>query len=150
GFYIMNQIYWIYIIDDRGATIFSYETTVQGSLRNNHAIISHFLHALQSIGKNLGDNEVKSIDLGNNRFYLTKEKLTNYLFIIKTDTNADFEFINLLLKQIMFKFVEKFTGHFKLVVDEKIELINSFKEDIKEILRYKSKFEKFSETLQEA
>lgn len=146
----MNQIYWIYIIDDTGAPIFSYESIVQGSLNKNHAIISHFLHALQSIGKNLEYNEVKSIDLGNNRFFLTKEKLTNYLFILKSDQDADFQFITLLLKQIKHKFVEKFKGHFKLVVDEKIELLNSFKEDVREILMLKSNFEKFSITFQEA
>ena len=146
----MNQIYWIYIIDDTGATIFSYETIVQGSLNNNHAIISHFLHALRSIGKNLDLNEVKSIDLGNSRFFLAKEKLTNYLFIIKSDQDTEFEFITLLLKHIKYKFVEKFTGYFKLVVDEKIELLNSFKEDVREILMLKSSLGKLSETIQEA
>ena len=146
----MNQIYWIYIIDNTGATIFSYENLIQGSLNSNHTIISHFLFALQSVGKNLGYNEVKSINLGNNRFFLTKEKLTNYLFILKSDRDADLELITLLLKQIKHKFVEKFTGHFTLIIDEKIELLNSFKEDVKEILMNKSNFEKFSETLQEA
>ena len=64
----MNQIYWIYIIDNTGATIFSYESIAQNSLNNNHSIISHFLHAVQFVGKNLKYNEIKSIDLGNNRF----------------------------------------------------------------------------------
>ena len=146
----MTKIDWIHIIDDTGATIFSYETIVQGSLRNTHTIISHFLHALQSISKNLDHSKVKSIDLGNNRFFLTKEKLTNYLFIIKSNQGVDLDFITLLLNQIKHKFVEKFSGHFKLVVDDKIELLNSFKEDVKEILMLKSNLGKLSETLQEA
>ncbi len=145
----MTKIDWIHIIDDTGATIFSYETIVQGSLRNNHTIISHFLYALQSISKNLDYSEVKSVDLGNNRFFLTKEKFTNYLFIIKSNQETDLDFITLLLNQIKHKFVEKFKGHFKLVVDEKIELLNSFKEDVREIIMLKSNLKKFSEIPQE-
>jgi hypothetical protein len=146
----MNQIFWIYILDDTGATIFSYQNNVQGTSNNNHTIISHFIHALRLLGTNLDQNEVKSINLGNNRFFLAKEKLTNYLFIIKSDQDAELEYITMLLNQIRHKFVEKFTGHFKLVVDEKIELLNSFKEDVREILLLKSNLGKTSETLQEA
>ena len=146
----MNKIDWIYIIDDTGATIFSYQSVVKGSLKNNNTIISHFLHALQSVSKNLDHNEIKSMDLGNNKFFLSREKLTNYLFIIKSDQDAELDFITLLFNQVKHKFVEKFSGHFKLVVDDKIELLNSFKEDVREILMHNFNLGEVPTSLQEA
>ncbi|MFX1443256.1 MAG: hypothetical protein ACFFHV_07585 [Promethearchaeota archaeon] len=143
----MNKIDWIYIIDDTGATIFSYEIHVQGSGNVSHALLSHFLFALQSIGKNLKDSEIKSIEMSNNKFLLSKEKTTHNLFILKSNRDADPQLIKTLLKQIQDKFVKKFFGYKKLYADDKIELLNSFKEDIREILKEKTNIEKFSETL---
>jgi hypothetical protein len=146
----MNRIYWIYIIDDKGATIFSYENIVKGYSNGNHTIISNLIYSLQSIAKDLTPDTVKNITLGNNRFFLMKEKLTNYLFISKTDSDADQKYISLLLKEVMHQFTEKFTGHFTLIVDEKIELLNSFKEDVRQILMNESRYKQISETVQEA
>ena len=144
---LMNKIDWIYIIDDTGAIIFSYEIHVQGSGNVSHALLSHFLFALQSTAKNLKDNEIRSIEMSNNKFLLSKEKSTNYLFILKSDRDANPQIIEPLLKQIQDKFVKKFLGYKSLFVDEKIELLNSFKEDIRAILKEKSNIEKFSETI---
>ncbi len=83
--------------------------------------------------------------MGNDKFFLTKEKLTSYLFILKTHRDANSEVINPLLNEIKTKFVEKFTGHFSIDVDKKIEILNSFREDIKEILKQKTNLEKFVE-----
>ena len=143
----MNMINWIYIIDQSGATIFSYENHVQGSGNGNLAFLSHFLFALQSIAKTLKENEVRSVEMGNNRFFICKEKMTNYIFILKTNRDADYEVITPILKEIKEKFIEKFTGHFKLVLEDKIALLNSFKQDIKVIIKQKSNIQKFAETI---
>jgi hypothetical protein len=143
----MNKIDWIYIIDDTGATIFSYEIHIQGSGNASNALLSHFLFALQSIAKNLKINEMKSVEMSNNKFLLSKEKSTNYLFILKSNREANPQIIEPLMKQIQDAFVKKFTGYKTLFVDEKIELLNSFKEDIRTILKEKSNIEKFTETI---
>jgi hypothetical protein len=143
----MNVINWIYIIDDAGATIFSFENQVQGAGSGTSAVLSHFLYALQSIAKTLKDNEVRSVEMSNNRFFLCKEKMTNYLFIIKTNRDADAQIITPVLSEIKNKFVDKFTGHFTLVIEDKIALINSFREDIRDLLQQKSNIEKFADTL---
>ncbi len=141
----MDEIYWIYIIDTTGKTLFSYENHIQGSSTANTALLSHLIYALQSISKDIREDQVKGVEMGNDKFFLTKEKLTSYLFILKTHRDANSEVLNPLLNEIKTKFVEKFTGHFSVDVDAKIEILNSFREDIKVILKQKTNLEKFVE-----
>ncbi len=143
----MNIINWIYVIDKSGGTIFSFENHIQGTNGSTSAVLSHFLFALQSIAHTLKDDEVRSVEMGNNRFFLCKEIMTNYLFIIKTNRDADTHIISPVLTEIKNRFVEKFEGHFRLMIDDKIALVNAFKNDIKEILQQKTNIEKFVDTL---
>ena len=134
----MDEIIWIYIIDNSGATIFNYDNYVNENSDVNHSILTHFIHALQSVAKNIEEDEIKVVNIDKNKFFLTKEKLTSYLFIIKAKPVAKSELINPILRKIKDKFVEKFTGHFTLAVQEKISLLKSFKEDIKRIIEGKN------------
>ena len=145
----MDEIYWIYIVDENGKTLFSYENHIQGSSTANTALLSHLIFSLQSISKDIREDQVKGVEMGNDKFFLTKEKLTSYLFILKTHRDANSEVINPILNEIKTKFVEKFTGHFSIDVDKKIELLNSFREDIKVILKQKTNIEKFAENTTE-
>jgi len=145
----MDDIYWIFIIDNIGKTIFSYENHIQGSSTANSALLSHLIYSLQSISKDIREDQVKGVEMGNNRFFLTKEKLTSYLFILKAHRDANSEVINPILNEIKTKFVEKFTGHLSIDVDTKIEILNSFREDVKEILQPKTNLEKFTENTTE-
>ncbi|MFW9820365.1 MAG: hypothetical protein ACFFE5_12210 [Candidatus Thorarchaeota archaeon] len=134
----MNEIIWIYIIDNSGAIIFSYDNYINGNSEVDHSILTHFIHALQSVAKNILEDEIKIVNIDKNKFFLIKEKLTSYLFIIKAKPNAKSEIIDPILRKIKNKFVEKFTGHFTLPVQEKISLLKSFKEDIKRIIEGKN------------
>jgi len=134
----MNEIIWIYIIDNSGATIFSYDNYVNKNSDVNHSVLTHFVHALQSVAKNIQEDEIKVVSIDRNKFFLIKEKITNYLFIIKAKPNTKSELIDPILRKIKNKFVEKFTGHFTLAVQEKITLLKSFKEDIKRIIEGKN------------
>ena len=145
----MDEIYWIYIIDTTGKTLFSYENHIQGTSTANTALLSHLIYALKSISKDIREDQVKGVEMGNDKFFLTKEKLTNYLFILKTHRDANSEVINPILNEIKTKFVGKFTGYFSIDIDEKIEILNSFREDIKEILKHKTNLEKFLEKIPE-
>ncbi len=143
----MRQVEWIYIIDNTGATLFSYEIHIQGSGNINNSLMSHFLFALQTIAKDLSTDEIKMVEMGNNKFFLNKEKSNDSLFILKSNREADPQIITPFLNQIKERFVEKFKGYNDLFVDEKIELLNSFKGDIRELLQQKTNLEKFSETI---
>ena len=143
----MHEIIWIYIIDSSGATIFGYDNYVKGNSEVNHTLLSHFIYALQSVAKNMGEDETKEVEINKNKFFLIKEKLTNYLFIIKTKLNAKSEVISPILTKIKEKFVEKFTGHFTLPVQDKIKLLRSFKEDVKRIIEGKNHLSSLIESL---
>jgi outer membrane protein OmpA-like peptidoglycan-associated protein len=139
----MNEISSIYIIDPTGATIFSYESHIQGLSNASLALLSHFLTALKSIAKNLKDDEIKRVEISNNTFFLNREKKTNFLFIVKSNRNTTYDLIEPILEQIKVKFIEKFTGDNVLFVDDKIELLNLFQEDIKKMLKQKTNIENF-------
>ncbi|MHA2008263.1 MAG: hypothetical protein ACXABO_20945 [Promethearchaeota archaeon] len=143
----MDEIIWIYIIDSSGATIFSYENYINGMSQVNHALLSHFIYALQSVARNIGEDEIKEVDIDKNRFFLIKEKFTSYLFIIKSKSNANTETIEPILKRIKEKFVEKFTGHFTLPVQDKLQLLKAFKEDVKNIIEGKNHLVSFIDSL---
>jgi len=142
----MDDIIWIYIIDKSGTTVFSYDNYTQGTSDVNHTLLSHFILALQSIVKNIEEEEIKEVNIDKNNFYLIKEKLTGFLFIIKTKPNAKSEIVESILKKIKGKFVERFTGHFTLPVQDKIKLLNSFKEDVKRIIEGKNHLVDLTET----
>ena len=67
---------------------------------------------------------------------------------MKSDREAELNYIELILNEIITKFVQKFSGHFTLQIDDKIELLNSFKDDVKEIIKQKSNIEEFFETME--
>ncbi|MFX1574229.1 MAG: hypothetical protein ACFFB0_15915 [Promethearchaeota archaeon] len=134
----MDDIIWIHIIDSSGANVFSYENYIKGTSEVNLALLSHFIYALQAVAKNMEADEVKEVDIDKNKFFLIKEKLTNFLFIIKTKPKAKSDAITIIIKKIKEKFVEKFTGHFTLPVQEKLELLKAFKEDVKRIIEGKN------------
>ncbi|MFX1273605.1 MAG: hypothetical protein ACFFBP_11555 [Promethearchaeota archaeon] len=134
----MDEIIWIYIIDKSGATIFSYENYIKGTSQVNHALLSHFIHALQSVANNIKEDEIKEVLIDKNKFFLIKEKLTNFLFILKTKLNTESEIINPILKKIKDMFIERFAGHFTLPIQEKVKILKSFKEDVKRIIEGKN------------
>ena len=143
----MRQIEWVYIVDSTGATLFSYEIHIQGSANIKNALMTHFIFALQTVAKDLATNEIRMVEMGQNKFFLNKEKSNDYLFILKSNRDADPKIIKPFLNQIKERFVEKFKGYKDLFVDEKIELLDSFKNDIRELLQEKSNLERFSETI---
>lgn len=146
----MREIIWIYIIDNSGATIFSYENYIKGSTQVNNTLLAHFIHALQSVAKNIEEDEVKEVLIDKNKFFLIKEKLTSFLFIIKTKPDAKSAIINPILKKIKERFVKRFTGHFTLPVQEKIKILQSFKEDVKRIIEGKNQLASLIESLSKA
>jgi hypothetical protein len=134
----MNDIFWIYIIDNTGAIMFKYETTLQKSLKNSSAVLSNFLKNLEFIAMNLRKNEIRGVEMGNHKYFITRENHPKYLFIIKTGRDADGGYIRQILNQIRQRFVEKFDENMVLAVEEKIEILDSFKEDVNVIINPKN------------
>ena len=143
----MNEITGLYIIDTTGAIILSYENHIQGESNASLALLSHFLYALKSIAKDLKEDELKSVEISNNKFFLNREKKTNFLFILKSHRETNSQTIEPILKEIKDRFLEHFTEDTTLYIDEKIEVLNLFKENLKTMFRQKSNMENFFDNL---
>ena len=139
----MREINWIHIIDNKGAPIFVYENYIQGKRENNYALLSHFLYALKTVASKLRENEVKVMLIGKRKFFLIKDNVYNFVFILKSDINAEPEDINPILKEIKKAFIDKLDDELVLNIEERNKIISSFKEDLKRILRIESNIETF-------
>ena len=131
----MNKIYWICIIDRSGATVVRYENQVPGNNNGNSPVWSHILYALRSIANTLKENEIGGLEIGNYKFFLCKEKKSNYLFILKSNRDADSLIITPFLLELKNKFLVKIKGPNNLPTEGKIQLLNSFREDIRQLIK---------------
>lgn len=139
----MIGINWIHIIDDKGVPIIIYENYVEGTRKNGGALLSHFLSAMTTIAKKLKEHEIKTIIVGNDKFFLSRSEKTDYLFIIKSNNDMELITITPILNQIKDLFVSKHFIPPNLSVEKKRKKLMLFKEDLLKILEPKSPIEKF-------
>ena len=130
----MNLINWVHIIDNTGTPFFNLETQEQESAGPTSTLFSRLIFSLQSIAKDLEVNEVKSVEIGNNRFFLCKEQQSNYLFIVKTNRDADARVITPTLQEIIGKYHEQFLGWDGFSVQDRIQRLNSLSKDVEQII----------------
>ena len=126
----MINISWIYVVDNRGVPIFLYESYTQGAKDSNHALISRFLQQLQLLASSLGIKEIKEIKIDNNTYYITQDKKSQYIFIIKPTPNANQEDITRILIKIKNLFIKKYSKHMDGSIDKKRNIFRHLKDDI--------------------
>ncbi|MFX1338562.1 MAG: hypothetical protein ACFFDK_08120 [Promethearchaeota archaeon] len=131
---MIKDILCIYILDEKGTPIFIRENYVQGSGDANHALLSDFVSALQSLAQEFGEDETRVIELSDSKILSTRDKITNYSFIIKSEIKSKNKKIFGILNQIKNIFIEKFTGHLASSVEVKKKIMLSFEEAINEII----------------
>ena len=134
----MNIIHWVHILDNKGSTFFNLETQEQESAGPTSPLMSRLIFSLQSIAKDLEVNVVQSVEMGNNRFFLCKEQKANYLFILKTNRDADAGVITPVIEEIISKYHERFLGFDGFNINDKIKRLNSLSNDVKQIISIKS------------
>lgn len=131
---MLKEILCIYIIDDKGTPILIRENYIQGSGDAKHALLSDFVSALQSLAQEFGEDETRVIELSDAKILSTKDKLTNYSFIIKCDTNSKNKKIFGILNQIKNIFIEKFTGYLASTDEIKKKIMLSFERELNEVI----------------
>jgi len=77
----MTDITGLYILNSRGELIYLQENILPSTKELDPDYLSNFFSTLQTIAQKIGEEEVKIIDMGNSKFFLTKDKLTNIEFI---------------------------------------------------------------------
>ena len=129
----MNRINWVHIIDNTGTPFFNLETQEQESAGPTSTLFSRLIFSLQSIAKDLDVNEVKSVEMSNNRFFLCKEQKSAYLFIVKTNRDAEARVITPALQEIINKYHERFLGWNGFNIEDKIKRLDLLSNDVKQI-----------------
>ena len=130
----MNIINWVHIINDSGGTFFNLETQEQDSEGTSYTLLSRLIFSLQSIAKELEVNVVQSAEMGSNRFFLCTDQASNYLFILKTNRDADAQVITPALQKIIEKYHESFLGYDRYSIPDRNRRLNIFSEDVKQII----------------
>ena len=130
----MSNISSIYVIDNKETPIFTLEIHKQGSNAINKTLLSHFIYSLQSIASKMESDEGRVIKIGNENYFIIKDSIINFRYIIEYGNETTFDQISLILNKIKQKFIESFEGKLDLPVSMKIELVASLREHILNII----------------
>jgi hypothetical protein len=143
----MSDIVGLYVLNRRGELIYLQENTLPSSKELDPDYLSNFFTTLQTIAQKIGEEEVKIIDLGNSKFFLTKDKLTGIEFILKCEKNIKQKKVFETHKKIINLFIEKFIGNYNASDQTKTFLMNSFMKELAEIIGKGEKIEFHIESL---
>lgn len=138
---MIKEIHRIYIIDKDAKVFYLRENYIQDSTPVDHALLSRFVSALESFTTELGEEKTKIINLGDEKIFVVKDKITAYRFILCCDMNSKPKKMFKILNNIMNIFIAKFTGNFSASEDVKRKVMNSFVEEINKLLNPRSTIE---------
>ena len=130
----MNEINSLYIINYAGDLIFWQENLSQNAKKIDQEYLSNILSTLEMIASQIGEEEVKIIELGRNKFFVSRDNMTGISFVIKCEKGVTPKKINQLLKDIKNIFIGEFTGNFNATQIEKVRIMKSFMNSLFEII----------------
>jgi hypothetical protein len=130
---MINEIEWIYLIDDRSSSFLVFENNNK-SLKNNKIPLLHFLFGLQTLASNNNKDEIKFIKINSASYYIIEENKSKSFFILKSANQIKQKRIFQVLKEIVRIFTINFNGTVMISLPQKHKLFNSFKKEIKTLL----------------
>lgn len=130
----MNEINSLYIINNAGEFIFWQENSNQNAKKIDQEHLSSILSTLEMIASKIGGEEVKIIELGNSKFFVSKDNMTGISFVLKCEKGVKPKKINQILRDIMNVFIGEFTGNFNSTQIEKVRIMKSFMNSLFEII----------------
>ena len=130
----MNEINSLYIINNAGEFIFWQENSNQNAKKIDQEHLSSILSTLEMIASKIGGEEVKIIELGNSKFFISKDNMTGISFVLKCENGVKPKKINQILRDIMNIFIGEFTGNFNSTQIEKVRIMKSFMNSLFEII----------------
>jgi len=143
----MNEINSLYIINFAGHLIFWQENVSQSAKKIDQEYLSNILSTLEMIALKIGEKEVKIIELGNNKFFISKDNLTGISFVLKCEKGVKPKKINQMLREIKNIFISNFTGYFNTTQIEKVRKMKSFMNSLFEIIGEAKKVQYYIDSL---
>lgn len=137
----------IYIIDERGGVIFPNHDLFKDFDETEQQGFSNLMKAMESLAKDMGNQELNSIQLGKDRYYSKIDEITNINFIYKTNKNKKERLVVSTLDKIKNSFLNHFTGKFTASEEEQRYLMLNFLESLVEIFDEENKVKNFLKVL---
>ena len=130
----MNEIISLYIINYIGNLIFWQENVSQNAKKIDQEYLSNILSTLEMIASQIGEEEVKIIELGKKSHFISKDNMTGISFVIRCEKGVKAKKINQMLREIKNIFIGQFTGNFNASQIEKVRIMKSFMNSLFEII----------------
>ena len=130
----MNEIISLYIINYTGDLIFWQENVSQHAKKIDQEYLSNILSTLEMIASQIGEEEVKIIELGKISHFISKDNMTGISFVIRCEKGVKAKKINQMLREIKNIFIAEFTGNFNATQIEKVRIMKSFMNSLFEII----------------
>ncbi len=129
----MNEIISLYIINYTGDLIFWQENVSQNAKKIDQEYLSNIISTLEMIASQIGEEEVKIIELGKISHFISKDNMTGISFVIRCEKGVKAKKINQMLREIKNIFIGEFTGNFNATQIEKVRIMKSFMNSLFEI-----------------
>ena len=130
----MNEIISLYIINYARDLIFWQENVSQNAKKIDQEYLSNILSTLEMIASQIGEEEVKIIELGKVRHFISKDNMTGISFVIRCEKGVKAKKINQMLREIKNIFIGEFIGNFNATQIEKVRIMKSFMNSLFEII----------------
>lgn len=121
------------MFDSRGTPVYIFKNIISATEKPNYSILSHFLFALLSIAGKLEKNQIKLVEINDERFFIVEESQSNSYFVVKTNREASPKLINPILEEVKERFVKINLNSNPHKNQEKFE---SFIKEIEELLNH--------------
>ena len=133
----MEGISGIWIIDEKGVALFSYELFSQGSQEVDSVLMQGLILSIEKFANKLGEKQTERIELGKTKILLSKDAETKIVFAIKADQQANNKTVSKLLNKIQIDFIKSFKPYFNKYdpQDLRLYISNIFKTYIENLLK---------------
>ena len=133
----MTDIQSIYIIDKKGALLYTYIPEGQESQETPDNLLSGFINTFQSLALEFGDEEMKEAKIGEASYFFTKDKISGISIVIMSELESKLKRVHPLLVKIKNLFITTFFGN---VYNEEAKkyLFESFEISLEKLLKESS------------
>ncbi|NVM29970.1 MAG: roadblock/LC7 domain-containing protein [Candidatus Helarchaeota archaeon] len=133
----MSEINGIWILEADGNLLFSHEIFGQGSEDFASALFSGLILSIQKFIQELGEKKAERIEMGNTKFFISKDTDHDLFFVIKTTQNASNNKTSKLLNKVQKRFKQKFGEFLKKfsLKQLRIYIDNIFRSELSDILK---------------
>ncbi|MFO7796265.1 MAG: hypothetical protein ACQERB_04005 [Promethearchaeati archaeon] len=136
---LMEGIKGIYIINQRGTSVFSYDPFKQKDQELNYSLLANLFSALKNFNLKTGENGINSLRMKEQCFFFIKDDFTGNFIVAKCSPQIKSKEMSNILLEIKFEFIKKYMKEMYSDNLIKKNLNLKFRDTIHEILKEETK-----------